>query len=114
MTKIIRRSDLDIFQNFPFLCWIKKNQVYVYGNDAINELAGENVVGKKDNELIWKNSAEDLLKAGSEVLTTRKSLVLHESINNSTRGPVTLSVCKFPVEFEGAICAMGVSFVIEK
>ncbi|MCL1123495.1 hypothetical protein [Shewanella surugensis] len=111
--KVIEKQGLSVFEHLPFLCWIKRNQIYVYGNQAINEFAGENVVGKKDAELIWGSNATMLLEAGTQAIGAGEAQYLHETVDHSKRGKVTLSVCKFPVEFEGEICAMGISFIIE-
>ena len=59
-------KDLEAFQNVPFLCWVKdEDWRYLWGNRAICDLAGENVAGKKDSELVWKANADPAIFAGS-------------------------------------------------
>ena len=61
-------KDLEAFQDVPFLCWVKDEEWrYLWGNRAICDLAGEDVAGKKDADLIWKAMApvlSDRLTAG--------------------------------------------------
>ncbi len=108
-------KDLEAFQNVPFLCWVKDEEwCYLWGNRAICELAGEDVVGKKDNELIWKANAETLVKNDKEVLASGKPSFIQEQVDNSQYGKATLSVCKWVDELDGRRLVFGISFVIPK
>ena len=89
-------KDLEIFQDVPFLCWVKDEEWrYLWGNRAICNLAGENVAGKKDSELVWKVNAEALVKNDQDVLASGKPHYIHELVDHSEHGKATLSVCKW-------------------
>lgn len=107
-------KDLEIFDDFPFLFWVKDEAGrYIWGNRKINELAGEDVAGKTDHELVWADNAEALHAADEEVMRTGKPNYLHEHVDKSGQGNATLSVCKFVHDLDGKKRAFGVSFVIE-
>jgi len=43
----MRAKDLEIFNQMPFLFWVKDEEgVYIWGNQAISDLAGRDVVEK--------------------------------------------------------------------
>ena len=109
----MRVEDLEAFRDVPFLVWVKDEQWrYLWGNRAICALAGEDVVGKRDDELAWKANAEALVKDDEEVLTSGKPRYLHEHVEHSEHGKATLSVCKWVDELDGGKRVFGISFVI--
>ena len=73
-------------------------------------MAGEEIVGKKDAELPWADTAKTLRADELKVLETGKPLLLHEIVQEPNNDD--LSVCKFVGDSEGKRCAFGVSFVI--
>ncbi|MEB3322339.1 MAG: PAS domain-containing protein [Synechococcaceae cyanobacterium] len=99
----------------PFLLWVKdENGYHLFGNKAICDLAGENVLGKRDNDLIWANDAEALQAHDRKVLESGKTEYLHEYVQKSSNGQATLNVCKWAGELDGQKCCFGISFVIDK
>ncbi len=106
-------DDLEIFNQMPFLFWVKDEEGrYVWGNKAICDLAKQDIVGKKDAELPWSTDAGMLRADDKKVLETGEPLFVHETVNDSNRGKVTLSVCKFIGDLNGKKHAFGISFVI--
>ena len=106
-------AELEAFRHVPFLVWVKdEDWRYLWGNDAINQLAGENVIGKLDNDLVWKANAEALVKNDEEVLATGQPHYIHERVDHSDHGKATLSVCKWVDDLEGRRLVFGISFVI--
>ncbi len=111
--RAIRIKDLEAFQNVPFLCWVKDEEWrYLWGNRAINELAGESVIGKRDDELAWKANAAALVRNDKDVLASGKPHYMHERVDHSEHGKATLSVCKWVDDLEGRRLVFGISFVI--
>jgi PAS domain-containing protein len=109
----MRIEDLEVFKNVPFLVWVKdEHWRYLWGNQAICDLAGENVVGKKDSELVWKASAAALVKNDEAVLASGKTHYTHERVDHSEHGEATLSVCKWLDDLDGRRLVFGISFVI--
>jgi PAS domain-containing protein len=109
----MRLQDLEAFDSVPFLLWAKdENGKHLFGNKAICDLAGENVVGKRDNDLIWANDAESLQAHDRKVLESGKTEYLHEYVQKSRHGQATLNVCKWAGELDGRKCCFGISFVI--
>jgi PAS domain-containing protein len=105
--------DLEAFQDVPFLCWVKdEDWRYLWGNRAICDLAGENVIGKKDSELVWKANAEALVRNDEDVLASGKVHFIHEKVDHSEHGTASLSVCKWVDELDGRRLVFGISFVI--
>jgi PAS domain-containing protein len=108
-------KDLEIFNVMPFLFWVKDEEGrYIWGNRAISEIAKQDIIGKKDAELPWAANAEALRADDKKVLETGKPIFVHEYVDDSSRGKITLSVCKFIGELDGKKHAFGISFVIEK
>ena len=106
-------EDLEAFEGAPFLCWVKDEEWrYLWGNKAICELAGEDVTGKKDDELIWKENAEALVANDKNVLETGKPHFMNERVDHSEYGKATLSVCKWVDDLDGRRLVFGISFVI--
>jgi len=106
----MKRSELEIFNQMPFLFWAKDEAGrYIWGNRTICEFAKEDVAGKTDAELPWAADAEGLREDDAEVWKTGKPIFRHEYVD---QGKTTLSVCKFLGELDGEKCVMGVSFVI--
>ena len=107
-------QNLEIFNQMPFLFWVKDEEgVYIWGNQAISDLAGWDVVGKTDAELPWADNAEALRADDNQVLKTGKPIFAHEYVDESSRGKATLNVCKFVGELDGKKHAFGISFVID-
>ena len=106
-------KDLEAFQNVPFLVWVKdEDWRYLWGNAAICDLAGENVAGKLDSELVWKADADALVRNDKEVLETGNAHFVHELVAHSSHGQATLSVCKWVDDLDGRQLVFGISFVI--
>lgn len=106
-------KDLDAFRDVPFLCWVKDEEWrYLWGNRAICDLAGEDVAGKKDDELTWKANADALVRDDKAVLASGEPHFMQERVEHSEHGPVTLSVCKWVDELDGRRRVFGISFVI--
>ena len=106
--------NLEAFNEVPFLFWAKdKSGTYRWGNQAINLLAGENVVGMTDRELVWCDDAEALQAADRKVFETGEPAYIRERINQSSRGEATLNVCKWLGEIDGKKHCFGISFTIE-
>jgi len=109
----MRLDDLKVFQHVPFLVWVKDEEWrYLWGNQAICDLAGGDVAGKKDSELVWKANAEALIKNDRHVLATGKPHYIHERVDHSEHGKATLSVCKWVDDLDGRRLVFGISFVI--
>jgi PAS domain-containing protein len=107
-------ADLEVFRDVPFLFWVKdESGRYVWANQAIRQLANEDVVGKTDRELVWSDNAEALQAADERVFATGKPIFLHESVDKSSQGNATLNVCKWLGELDGKKCCFGISFSIE-
>ena len=107
-------KDLEVFNEMPFLFWVKdEDGRYLWGNRAISRLAKEEVIGKTDHELLWAENAEALRAVDQQVLETGKTRFLHEYVDKSGHGKVTLNVCKFVGELDGQKSVFGVSFIIE-
>jgi PAS domain-containing protein len=110
----MRIKDLEIFNEMPLFFWVKDEEGrYIWGNRAISQFAGEEMVGKTDHELPWADQADALRALDKQVLETGKARFLHEYVDESGHGKATLSVCKFVGELDGRKCAFGVSFIIE-
>ncbi|MCB0728155.1 MAG: PAS domain-containing protein [Ignavibacteriae bacterium] len=106
-------SELNIFNSMPFLFWVKNEEgTYIWGNKVINDLAGENVVGRKDKDLVWAANAESLRADDEKVWESGKPEFTHELVDHSGEGKATLNVCKFIGDFEGQRCVFGISFII--
>ena len=99
--------------SLPFLFWVKDEEWrYLWGNQAICDFAGEDVVGKSDRELKWKADAKGLVQNDQEVLASGQAHYYHEHVAHSELGDAMLSVCKWVDELEGRKLVFGVSFVI--
>jgi len=110
----MQMKDLEIFNEMPFLFWVKdEDGRYLWGNKAISQLAGEQITGKTDHELVWAENADALRAGDKRVFETRKPSYLHEYVNKSSRGRATLSVCKWLGDLEGGKRCFGISFVVE-
>jgi len=107
-------KDLEIFNKMPFFFWVKDEEgKYIWANNALSELANGEIVGKTDRELPWSKNSETLRAADRQVLETGKAEFIHEYVDESDEGKITLNVCKFAEEFDGNKCAFGISFVID-
>lgn len=109
----MQAKDLEAFRDVPFLFWVKDEEWrYLWGNRAICDLAGENVAGKKDEELVWKANAAALVRNDIEVLRSGQPHYMHEKVDHSEHGEATLSVCKWVDDLDGRSLVFGISFVI--
>ena len=107
-------KELQVFNNMPFLFWVKnKDGVYIFANEEIRNLAEGEIIGKTDYELPWAKDADKLREADKEVLNTGKTQYIHEYVDEDGKGRIKLNVCKFAGVFEGEKCAFGISFKIE-
>ena len=67
-------KDLEIFDEMPFLFWVKDaDGRHLFGNKAIYDLAGEDVVGKTDHDLVWRKDADALRAHDRQVLEAGKT-----------------------------------------
>ncbi|WP_444906941.1 PAS domain-containing protein [Microbulbifer sp. EKSA008] len=109
------RDELKVVDDVPFLFWVKdKSEKYIWGNQRICELAGEDVVGKTDVQLAWAENAKALREADQRVFSSGEPDYLLEHVVQSSLGEVNLSVCKWLADFEGEQCCFGISFSIKK
>lgn len=105
------RKELEVFNQMPFFFWVKDEEgTYLLVNDALAAMAEEEIVGKKDAELPWKDAAETLRADDLKVLESGEPLLVHEIVQKPNHDD--LNVCKFVGDFEGKRCAFGISFVI--
>ena len=108
-------EDLKVFNEMPFLFWVKdKDGKHLFGNEVICRLAGEDVVGKTDQELVWARDADALQAHDRKVLASGETSFIHEHVQQSSRGDATLNVCKWVGDLDGERCCFGISFVIEE
>lgn len=108
----MKTNDLGLFKDVPFLFWVKDEQgKYLWGNQAIDDLAKQKVAGKTDYELPWAADADGLRVADKKVMATGKPQFVHEQVQKPSG--VTLSVCKWAGELDGQKRCFGISFVIE-
>ena len=107
-------KDLEMFSEVPFLFWVKDEAGrYLWGNRAICRLAGEDIAGKTDYDLVWSDNAESLQAADRQVFASGNPIYLQEHVDASSRGKATLNVCKWLGEFNGDTRCFGISFTIE-
>lgn len=107
-------KDLAAFNDAPFLFWVKDEAgKYLWGNRKISQLAGEEVAGKTDRDLVWAASAEALQAADRKVFESGDPSYLHERVDKSSQGNATLSVCKWLEDLDGKKRCFGISFTVE-
>lgn len=110
----MQRKDLEVFNDMPFFFWVKcADGVYLRGNRAINEFAGEDVTGKPDRDLTCSANADALRAENINASETGERLFALEHAGKTTRGEARLSAWKFIGNFEGKRCAFGVSFIVK-
>ena len=106
-------DELQIFNEMPFLMWAKDaDGRHLFGNRVICDLAGEDVTGKTDYDLVWANDAAALQEHDRKVLESGTTEYIHEHVRKSADGDATLNVVKWAGELDGVRCTFGVSFVI--
>ena len=111
---VVKIKDLEVFDEVPFLFWVKDEAgKYLWGNRIISQLAGEDIAGKTDHQLVWADNADALQVADRQVFETGEATYLREYVDKSSHGKATLNVCKWLDEFEGSQCCFGISFIIE-
>lgn len=109
----MNQRDLESFTQVPYLAWAKDREGrYIWGNEAINRFAGEDVAGKSDQELVWSHSAESLQRGDAEAMETGEPNYLLENVDASGEGAAQLSVCKWRGELDGQQVCFGISFVV--
>ena len=110
----MQSKDLEVFNGMPFYFWVKDEAGrYVWVNQALAEMAKQDLVGKTDLEAGWATDAEGLRADDKKVLEAGQTLYVRESAHVPGRGKVTLNVCKFVGELDGKKGVFGVSFVID-
>ena len=108
-------KDLEIFNEMPFLFWVKDAEGrHLFGNKVICDLAGEDVVGKTDHDLVWREDADALQAHDRQVLETGKTSYIHEHVRQSVHGDASLNVCKWVGDLDGQRCCFGISFIIDE
>lgn len=106
-------TELKSFNDVPFLFWFKdEGGTYRWGNKTIVDLAGGEIVGRTDDELPWAVNAEKLRDHDRQAIQAGKAQFLHEYVDDSKQGKITLSVCKWPGELDGTKGIFGISFRI--
>jgi len=94
--KTIQAKDLEILNNVPFFAWAKDQEGrYLWTNKALEQFAGENIIGKNDYEVRWADYADALTKVDQEVLSTGKTHCLYEPASTPEGNEVNAPVCKF-------------------
>ena len=112
---VMETKDLEIFNDVPFLFWVKDGGGrYLWGNRTISQLAGEEVAGKTDRELLWADNADSLQAGDKQVFESGKPNYLHEYGDKSSHGKATLNVCKWLGDFEGHKCCFRISFIMDE
>ena len=111
----MQMKELEIFNEMPFLFWVKDaNGKHLFGNRVICDLAGEDVVGKTDHDLVWSEDADALQAHDRQVLASGKTSYIHEYVQQSRHGESTLNVCKWVGDLDGEKCCFGISFIINE
>jgi PAS domain S-box-containing protein len=106
-------KDLKTFEEMPFNMWVKDEQgKYLWANRAVSQLAGEDVVGKTDRELIWAADAPTFQANDKKVFQTGKPNMQNEHAAKTSRGEVTVSSCKWLGKLDGHKGCFGISFVV--
>ena len=104
---------LEVFRDAPFLFWIKDQKGrYVWCNQTLKDLAGQDVLGKTDRDLPWSDRAEAFMEADQRVFETGQPYRLHEQSDAMFHGQ-QLCVCKWLENFEGQELCFGISFAVE-
>lgn len=107
-------KDLEIFNEMPFLFWVKDEEgKYLWGNRTISQLAGEDIVGKTDYELVWAENTEIIRSGDKQVFDSEEPRYLQEYVAKFNHGKATLNVCKWLGELDGSKRCFGISFIIE-
>lgn len=79
----------------------------------ICDLAGEDVTGKTDYDLVWADDAATLQAHDRKVLESGATEYLHEYVQKSSDGHATLNVVKWAGDLDGTPCTFGISFIIK-
>lgn len=107
-------EQLEIFNEMPFLMWAKDSEGrHLFGNKVICELAGEDVTGKTDYDLVWSDDAAALQAHDRQVLDSGQTEYLHEHVQKSADGDATLNVVKWAGDLDGTPCTFGISFIVK-
>lgn len=107
----MKSEELTPFLDVPFLFWFKDTGgTYKWGNHEIERLAGCQIAGRMDAELPWAANAQELREHDQQALDNGKAQFLHEYVDHSSEGTVTLSVCKWPGDLDGTQGTFGISF----
>jgi PAS domain-containing protein len=110
----VQIKDLEVFNEMPFLCWVKDaNGGHLFGDKAICDLAGEDVVGKADRDLVWRKDADALRAHDRHVLESGRTSFIQEHVRQSAHGDASLDICKWVGDLDGRRCCFGNSFIIK-
>lgn len=110
----MRTKDLQIFNDMPFLFWVKDDEGrYLWGNRTICGHAGEDIAGKTDDELIWAENAEIIRAGDSQIFDSGEPKYLREYTAEFSGGKATLNVCKWAGELDGKQRCFGLSFLVK-
>lgn len=111
-------DQLQMFSDMPFLVFVKDEELnYVWGNNSFLELISlgslEELIGKRDHDLIWADYADELNKNDREALDNNKPITIIESSDIPGKGTVGGTVRKFPITLDGKRCLMGIAIITE-
>ena len=108
----MQSKDLEVFNGMPFYFWVKDEAGrYLWTNQALKEMAKQDLIGKTDREVGWAADAEALRADDQKVLETGQPLYLCENAEVPGRGQVTLNIRKFLGELDGKKSVFGVSYI---
>lgn len=112
-------EQLHVFADMPFLVFVKDKELkYVWGNKCFLDLLGfrslDELVGRKDHDLIWSSYADTLNENDRLAMSSGKPVNLTESSNIPSMGIVGGRVCKFPAIVDGKRCLIGVALLLDK
>jgi hypothetical protein len=82
---------------------------HLFGNKVICDPASEDVLGKADQDLVWRKDANAQQAHDRQVLETAKTSYIHEQVWQSVHGDPTLNVCNWVGELDGQRCCFGIS-----
>lgn len=112
----MQKKELEAFSHMPFVFVVKDSEGrYVWANDYFLEIAGasrlEEVLGKTDFDMVWKDDALSYASADRKVWETGKPHKVRETVNRADGSCVTANSCKFLDDLEGRQClfVVGIS-----
>ncbi|MEM1060339.1 MAG: PAS domain-containing protein [Verrucomicrobiota bacterium] len=108
-------TQLAFFDSMPFMVVIRnRNGEYVYANNAVVELAGQEVVGHTDDDMPWSQHKKDFSEQDAHVFNSGESKFIFEyTVHDRFTGEsVRLHYCKWLDEFEGEECVFALAMPI--